>query len=1103
MTEITAIDILTKISRNSYNNFIEVHLPKILERTVLNVNKNQVNGEFKTQMKVSFFDSKDKDEIKLGEISVNPNEARLKGFTYSMPISTNMKIELIHNDERMIIPFENFNILDFPVMLHSKYCNLYSKSSVELVELGESPEERGGYFIIDGSEKIIVSQEDSKKNLITTNFKQCADYTEYSASLQSSVDDSKRPEMHRIFTKKDNAIMIKLPYFTREFPLVVVLRACGFDNDKEILKYICGNLETDLSKRIIDELKPSFKEAHGVPDQITAMKFMSFFSKQKASKDDNNVDTVFGNIYNLLSRFAAHQNNKTMYDSNELYLENLKEKGIYLCVAIRELLFVKFGLKEKTDREDIANKKVRLSGAIILEMFREYFEEFTKVSKLTIDSYIENNTSKINEMSIEELKNEITSNKLSFFNTKAFQENITKSFRSKWGKNPNSDRNKGIIQSFARHTFLESISHQRRIHAFIDDGLWTFDLRRLHPSQQGYVCSIEVPDGPGVGTSKHFAHTCIVSEEKDPHEIEKFIKSSNKCSKITETSKIFADDIVRIFINGKFIAVTEEPAILKGEIDKKKYDKKDGSIDEFCSVSWDIQNSTIDINMNGGRYLRPLVNTKKSKVTFTEQQKFASTPEFLLENGCEYFDPDEIKNILVKYNKSKDTKYKELTKTFQLGLSALTLPYLEHNPLARNRYACSQVRSAVSLYASNFKTRYDQSANLLHYGQTPITSTGYLNLLNNNNAPYGQNLIVAIATYNGFNQEDSVIMNKSAVMRGMFNSTYIKSHKFVEEINKDRDIGNIEIFNNEDQSYKKAKYNYSGIDKNGIIKAGTVLKENMVLVSARLKKGTDDYTDVSLVVEHPHHGEFIDKVYLSNTSPRIARVTTNQMRQPIHGDKFASRQAQKATVGLLLDTKDIPYTEDGVVPDILFNVHSFPSRMTIGLMYEFLSSLVGIKNGLVVNVSPFNNVKNIQKKFEEILGKQDKFSERKLYSPETGDVICENACFGNIFYKRLKQQAEDKMYSVGVDVNIDTITGQAKAGRAQGGGLKIGTMERDSLLASGISNFVKESFVEKGDKTTLSIIDENEGELYVETTKGFNLFKNELKGLGLKVLPML
>ena len=255
MTETTAIDILTKISRNSYNNFIEVHLPKILERTVLNVNKNQVNGEFKTQMKVSFFDSKDKEEIKIGEISVNPNEARLKGFTYSMPISTNMKIELIHNDERMIIPFENFKLLDFPVMLHSKYCNLYSKSSVELVELGESPEERGGYFIIDGSEKIIVSQEDSKKNLITTNFKQYSDYTEYSASLQSSIDDSKRPEIHRIFTKKDNSIVVRIPYFAvigREFPLVVVLRACGFDNDKEILKYICGNLETDLSKRIMN-----------------------------------------------------------------------------------------------------------------------------------------------------------------------------------------------------------------------------------------------------------------------------------------------------------------------------------------------------------------------------------------------------------------------------------------------------------------------------------------------------------------------------------------------------------------------------------------------------------------------------------------------------------------------------------------------------------------------------------------------------------------------------------------------------------------------------------------------------------------------------------
>ena len=1084
-------------NHDSFDTFMNSQLHKIVNNAKVNVLKGENKG---TKIQISF-----DERCSIEKPTMLPNEARLDGKTYSSKIKTKIHVKFEHNgiknDEDETYDLE---LVDMPIMLHSSLCLLRDKTEDDLIQNGESNIERGGYFIIGGNEKVIVSQEDQKKNLIINSIKKLSDKTEYRSSIQSSIDDTRRPETLILYldTKK-NEIQVKIPYFTGEMPLIVLYRALGFENDKDILKSICGGFETEIANKIFEELKPSFLEANRIFDQNTALKWLSFYTDKKAKRNepDQYTRSRLGKIYYLLRKyFLPHMNDETMNDSSYEYHLNLRRKGMFLSLMVRDILLVKIGLKEKTDREDLANKKVRLPGSIIIEMFRDFFEEFVKDTiKKRIDAYLEDNRVKNVKELIEIFKKE----KEYFLDTSQFKENIMKSFRGKWGKNPSGKRNQGVLQDFGRHSFLESVSHLRRIHLPLDSGMWTFDLRRLHTSQFGYICSIEVPDGIKVGTSKHFAHTCVVSEEKDPSKIIEFIKARTYTHDISDdTIEKFNGHNHNVFVNSKWISITNDPEKLIKRLKELRHTTTTNDndiLDWQSSICWDIENTQININMNGGRFLRPIINCEKAKKDnhkFSELEKFSSSPEFLISKGCEYYDPEEIKNIVVKYD-TTETGFKELTKTCQLGISALSLPFLEHNPLARNRYACSQVRSSVSLYASNYRKRYDQTASLIHYGQKPLTSTGFMKKLNNDSSPYGINLVVAIGCFNGFNQEDAVFFNKSAVERGMFSSSYISSYDLREEIQRFQKHGNVHIGNVSEMTDIKinSMNDYSKLDKNGIIKVGTVITSDTVLVGSYIET-INGKKDNSLTCK-AHEGDMVTKVYLSNTEPRIARITTMQNRFPICGDKFASRQAQKATIGILLENEEMPHTEDGIVPDILFNPHSFPSRMTLAYFYELLVGRIGLKFGFIPEVSPFNAIDDIQGKMEKILG-DERYSEETLYSGETGEIACENAAVGIVYYKRLKQQVEDKIYAVGRDVRVDETTKQAKGGRSSGGGLKIGLMERDALLAHGLSSFVKESYIEKGDGAYFE--EESKfGKVSIQQPYGFNLFKKELCGVGLRV----
>ena len=538
----------------------------------------------------------------------------------------------------------------------------------------------------------------------------------------------------------------------------------------------------------------------------------------------------------------------------------------------------------------------------------------------------------------------------------------------KWGKNPTSPKNEGVLQTYLRHSFMEAMSHLRRVHLHLPDGPNTMDQRRLHNSQWGYLCPVETPDGGSIGTHKHLAHTCVVSEEYDDAVIRKWIESSNGFLPIAMIKRnLFDFDDHNVFLNGVWLGVHQKPNKFVDVFRKERRELSNTTIHWSFSISWNIKHKEIHILTTGGRLMRPLKIKGTKPLSY---DMLCPIPEELIASGCEYIDPNEANTLLIGYKDEDTCTHVEVCKTASLGLTALTLPFIEHNPIARNLYATQQSRAAVSVYAANFNSRMDQKSSLLHYGQCPLIHTGVVEKLNKNQTPYGINIIVAIAACSGYNQEDAIIINKSALESGLFVSSYYKTFSLDEDLgvhahaSKKTSVhnvsGNILIVNpykgNKEVLNMRSNWDYTALDDNGIVKEGTLIHENTVLIGSYQVDKNGNWIDNSLVAAGVHENTYVDRVYLSNTTPRSAKVLTREIRIPIVGDKFASRAAQKATIGIIVPKENMPYTKEGLVPDVIFNPHSFPSRMTIGYFLEMLSGQIGLAMGRLVEVQNFNGV---------------------------------------------------------------------------------------------------------------------------------------------------
>ena len=664
---------------------------------------------------------------------------------------------------------------------------------------------------------------------------------------------------------------------------------------------------------------------------------------------------------------------------------------------------------------------------------------------------------------------------------------------------------------------LGTLSHLRRLSNPLPSGSKSLGPRKLHNSQWGFVCPSESPDGGNVGIINHLSIMAQVSfnvSEIGIHEA------------LIDNGMILLNDVIhqelnqncKIFLNGKWIGIHKNPDFLYKIM---RLLKLNSIIHLYTSIYWDINTNEIYVFCDNGRLLRPVFVLKQMGSVLSNEliegnfsymshwnhlirgehmydlypelsvydetyhreefmkikTKYEDYISYLEDNKAqiEYIDPLETEGFFISksiYSIDKEYTHCEIHSSLILSAVALNIPFPEHSQYPRNVFSCQQTKQAVGLYSSAYNTRFDTFAHVLNYPQKPIVTTRYKKYTDVDKLPYGVNAIVAIASYTGYNQEDSLILNKTSIERGMFQSLYYRSYEEKEENTGTRRIyfGNPENYND----IKKSKIiNYDKLDTNGIVKEGYYVTDNDAIVGNIGEEVNSSGNIVKKVsgkcIKFATSG-IVDKVVVvkNKDNLRTAKVRIRKNKIPTVGDKYASRPGQKGMCGLVLEQEEMPFTKDGIVPDIIINPHAIPSRMTINQLLEVVLGKSACLGGFLGDATAFQN--NDIHDYAKLMEKYNysEWGNEILYSGITGEQLKTSIFIGPTYYQRLKIMVADKMHSRGQGP-LQSLVRQPAAGRANNGGLRIGEMERDSILAHGISGFLNESMMERSDKYSVNI----------------------------------
>lgn len=1044
-----------------------------------------------------------------------PNEARLRNMTYGFTIhyDIDVKFKILIDKEDGTTGKNKFNVHEkiitidkvyfgrFPIMLQSNLCLLNGLSPEARYNMGECRNDPGGYFIIDGNEKSIVSQEGRANNTLYI-LKDINDLYSYSAEIKSVSEDASKPVRTlaiRMVREQpsltNNQIVVNIPQVRKAIPLFIVMRALGIISDKDIITHCL--LDLDSYENYIDLFIPSVHDAGNIFTQKAALSYIASLTKGKTL---NHVLEI------LMNYFLPH--------IGEL---NFKAKALYLGYIVKRLLNVYTGLEKPTDRDSFKFKRLEVSGNLLYSLFKEYYKLQQDNIYLKIDKeyfYKKNQTSYQNLDFI----NLIHKNVELFFNDRLVEIGFKNAFKGNWGSTAHTKR-PGVAQETNRLSFWGFLAQLRKTNLHISaDGAKVVGPRLLHSTQHGLLCPIHSPDGGNVGLHNHMALAAIVTPGCSGRPYIKYLRKleDQGIKLLEECSLEYLSNSTKIFLNGGWIGCTHNPLRI---INIMKLHRRNGMIDIYTSVSFNIKRNEIIIFTDAGRLMRPLffmmegmISYERDKVlaayennsiSWTNIIKGFNTPKDALEESCkivitsasveklienasvvEYIDTEEAESALLAHSNLKREElipnkitHLEIHPSLALSMMANQVIFPENNPYPRNAFSCGQSKQGVSLYNSNFNNRLDKSAFVLNSGQIPLTKSRYLNYVTQEEHPYGENAIVAIMCYSGYNVEDAVIFNEASLKRGIFRTTYYNTYKAHETTEK---VANFKVDTkfmsviDENVLGVKAGYNYQNLDPvSGLVKEGTVVTENSIIMGMGTNSidNPDIYVDNSVKAKKGQVG-VVDKAFMTEgeEGKRIAKVRIRGERIPAIGDKFCSRAGQKGTIGLIMREQDMPCTEDGIRPDIIVNPHAMPSRMTIGHLVETITSKVGCIYGQYGDCTAFLNKGSKHKELGKMLTKEGFHSSgtQYLYNGMTGEQMETEIYFGPTYYLRLKHMPKDKInYRARGPRTV--LTRQTVQGRANNGGLRIGEMDRDCLIAHGLSKFINESMMVRGDQYYMAV----------------------------------
>jgi len=1074
---------LVKQHIDSFNHFINVELKKIIKAEPV------ITSDIDPNFYIKYLDiyvgrAQRSDENIYGdskkESTITPNECRLSDLTYSAPIF----VDVQYTKGRVAYRRKALCIGRMPIMLRSDRCVLASKSEGEMFRMNECPLDPGGYFIVNGTEKVILVQEQLSKNRIiveTDNKKELI-----VASVTSSTHARKSKSY--VVLKKD-LLYAKHNILQEDVPICVLLRAMGVTSDMDMMAIVAG---TDITLQ--DDFAVNFEETIklGIFTQQQALDFIGQripISRKGGAFGQQRRNYVQEALEAISSVFIAHVPIDNL---------NFRPKALYVAHMARRVLIAKQNPKLVDDRDYVGNKRLELAGQLLSLLFEDLFKKYNTDIKISMDKLLR----RPNKVELPDPCPMMATHATHI--TSGMNRAIA---TGNWNlKRFRMDR-AGVTHLLSRLSFIASLGMMTRIQSQFEKTRKVSGPRALQASQFGMLCPADTPEGEACGLVKNLALMTHITTEDEEGPIKQLIFMLGAEDIVTVGgAELYAPGSYVILLNGTPIAVTRHPSHFLISFRRLR---RSGRVSEFVSVFINHHHCTINVATDEGRICRPLiiVEDKKSKVTKrylkSLRQGSMDFDDFLARGLVEYLDVNEENdsNIAMYENKiSTISTHLEIEPFTILGAVAGLIPYPHHNQSPRNTYQCAMGKQAIGFIASNQFLRIDTLLYLMVYPQRPLVKTRTIELTGYEKLPAGQNAIVAVMSYSGYDIEDALVLNKGSVDRGFGRCQVLRKYpvQLKQYANGTRDIIKPPDIENGVSVKKHALLDVDGIaavgekvsqgetyinkwvpdnanssglsetssQTNGITATSSA---NPASALSSLNKGggyipqsqTYRLPDPSIISNVMfHHNE--------NTGTTLLKIQTRQTRRPEVGDKFSSRHGQKGVVGIIAEQVDMPFSDTGIVPDIIMNPHGFPSRMTVGKMLELVSGKSGILSGNFEYGTAFGGSKLADMSQCLIDHGYSYDGKDYLTSGITGEPLPAYVFKGPIYYQKLKHMVQDKMHSRSRGPRA-LLTRQPTEGRSRDGGLRLGEMERDCLIAYGASQLLRERLMLSSDKHEVEV----------------------------------
>lgn len=985
-----------------------------------------------------------------------------------------------------------------PVMVKSRFCNTFIKNDLK----GECKYDPGGYFIVGGQEKVIISIEKMVDNKVLVFPKKDSSYENgimHTAQINSrKYNWSDNLQIFTIRDKKNGSLNVTMSQLA-DIPLFVFLRALGIESDKEIISIITNDLE-DI--QMLNQLRLSIEnsvDSEGNPIRSKEQAINYLITKLRRNRRITQTDPEIADMQRKMYLERMMVNDILPHLGKEK-----RKKGIFIGYMAKKLLEVILKRRQADDRDSLQNKRIETPGVLLGQLFRQNFKKMlNEVGK----QFRRKNNSDESPINVIGLINSTTI-------TQGIKTGLATGI---WGMNRTK---KGVAQSLQRLSWLQGVSCLRRVMSPSLDASTTkvTSIRHVNNVQYGFLCPTQTPEGAKIGIVKSLAFMATISLQND-YQVEiinQLIKSFNKVKDPSDINSLEMNEWIKIFVNGNWMGVTQEPYELYNFLRQQRRESK---IDKMVSISFNVLEKEIYLYSDGGRLIRPLLGVKNQKLVINNSiideinkmlnkndsgkgwyqmlTKYNEIVEYediessnyimlALDQGFlnESLENKERKIVydenskLNRYGKYRYVNYThcEMDSWLLLGLIAANIPFSNRNAGMRNIINFSQSKQAMGIYLSSHKDRMDIS-HLLYHPQVPIVRTDGMKYNEMLHLPYGENAIVAIASYSGYNQEDSLVFNQSAIDRGIFRADSVK--KYHGQISKNPSTSQNDIFVKPDPNKvtQMKQANYDKLNEKGFVPEETPVENGDIIigkVSPIQQTGQDNkvYKDNSVIFKSNVDG-VIDRVHTNiydSDGYEMYNIRIRMERKPVIGDKFTNRHGQKGTVGILLPQKDMPFTESGIVPDLIMNTHCIPSRMTVGQLVECMSAKIGALEGKYIDGTPFRDFDiNEMPKLLKKMG-YSAYGTETMYCGITGKKMQAKIFIGPTYTMRLKHMVQDKVHSRS-EGQRQHLTRQPLEGRSRNGGLKIGEMEKDAMVAHGVGQFLKERMMETSDITTVKICD--------------------------------